>query len=165
MSNVYKGGEQSIHTVPVASSTAIKVGDLVWLDTATGQCKPANAFTWTTDLATTQAAFAAKFLGVAVSQHFAGDSADTAIEVDTSPMSLWQTGCVASAFQVGDMLAPAQDGGNSLLSNTVLAKTATVACAIARSHNYLPNADVQIKVHYASAFDAASANKNAQIGA
>ena len=163
--NIFLGGGKNTHNVPVGSTTQINVGDLVWLDTATGLVKPANAFTWTTNLATTQANFAAKFLGVAVTGHTAGDATTTEIQVETSPMALWQVGCVANTFYNGDMIAPAQDGSNNNLSNTVVAKTATVACAIGRVHNYLLAIDVQIKVHYASAFDTMSSNKNAAIGA
>jgi len=49
----FRSGQVELHKVRVDSDTELEAGDLVWLDT--DDVKPASAFTWTTDLATTQA--------------------------------------------------------------------------------------------------------------
>jgi len=60
----WKWGETCPVSAPVASATVIEIGDLVYLDA--GKAIPASSFAKSTDLAGTQAAFAPKFLGVAM---------------------------------------------------------------------------------------------------
>ena len=156
-------GDRDIRPVRVASATVIRIGDLLYLDTSAGQCKPASAFPWTTDLATTRANFAAKFLGVAASASASGDVTD--VQVDVSPEALFVIGCIPVLFELGDMLTPAQDGANNALSSIVVEKTATVAAAIARVHVYFQVADSHVSCHFASAFVLHSGNKNALVGA
>lgn len=62
----------------VLSATVIEQGDMVWYDDANG-IKPASDFTWTTDLPTTQAAFKAKFVGIAAGSSPAGAEVDLAV--------------------------------------------------------------------------------------
>ena len=156
-------GAQDIRHVRVLSATVIAIGDLCWLDTATGTVKPANSFTWTTNLATTQANFAAVFLGIATSASANGETSD--VSVDVSGYSTYQIGCVLNLFETGDMLAPAQDGSNSLLSSSVVQKTATVAAAIGRAYHYVSPAGVSVTAQFASAYTVHSTNKNSLIGA
>lgn len=164
MSNKFNGSAfRNIHSVPVANSVPIANGDMVWRDDA-GKAQPANLFPWTTDLPTTQIAFVAKFLGVAISAHVAGDVNVTLVQVDTSPISLWQTSCVLGLYKVGDPMAPAQDGASLNLSRLVLMAVDSPGKGIARVHNHLPVADASVSVHYASAFDIMSSNVNAQLG-
>ncbi|MBQ9455414.1 MAG: hypothetical protein IJU53_07065, partial [Thermoguttaceae bacterium] len=66
----WKWGETCPVSAPVASATVIEIGDLLYLDS--GKALPASSFAKSTDLAGTQAAFAPKFLGVAMQASPAG---------------------------------------------------------------------------------------------
>lgn len=80
----YRHGDVQLRRLRVDSATVIEAGDLVWLDS--DDVKPASDFTWDTNLATTQAAFAAAFVGVAHTPSAAGETDDVA--VDVSPHSV-----------------------------------------------------------------------------
>lgn len=159
----YRAGAQSIQPVPRASTMVINAGDMLFLDTSSGQCKPAAQFTWTTDLATTQAAFAAVFLGIARSSHISGDTSDC--QVDMSAQAIYACACVLATFHVGDLVTPAQDGSNNNLSSNVVQKTATAAAGIGRVHHYVTPADTTVSVKFGSAFNTGSGHKNAGFGA
>jgi len=77
-------GEQQFVEVAVATATVIYIGDMVYLDTSNNVVKPASDYTWNTDLATTQASFAAFFLGIAGDQSAVGDT--DKVKVDISPL-------------------------------------------------------------------------------
>lgn len=118
---------------PVANATAVSVGDLVGL--SSGNVVTAAATTWDTNTATTQAAFALLFLGVAAQRKVAsvpriyGNSQDLIIRVDTA--GEYEFDCASATFAVGDLVGPAKDTGNALLSNKVVA-VATENLAIGR---------------------------------
>lgn len=163
MSAVYQTGMRDLRPGDCAVATAIKSGWMLWRDTD-GTLKPASGFTWDTNLATTQAAFASKFAGIAASNHAAND-ADTDVLIDVSPFSAYQMGCSVATFVLGDMIAPAQDGANNALSNTLVAKTSTTANAIGRVHQTRTVATASIWCYFASAFRLGSGNKSAEVGA
>jgi hypothetical protein len=129
----YLYGSGSPVTAPVATATAIENGDLVGL--ASGNTVSAAATTWDTNLATTQAAFALQFLGVSRQRKVAnvarvyGNSADNEIVVNTA--ADYEFDCASANFAVGDLVGPAKDTGNALLSNKVVA-VATENLAIGR---------------------------------
>lgn|SRR3990167_9046833 len=144
---VYREGAQRLVRVPVDSTTVIAVGDLVWYDT--DDAKPASDFTWDTNLATTQAAFAKKFLGVAVEAHTAAEGATkTHISVDMSVDSIYSFACTSDTYMLGVPLGPAE--GSSTLSNTVL-EDAVKASAIAFSAEHLATAGTLVKASVCSA--------------
>lgn len=154
----FRSGQVELHKVRVDSNTVIEAGDLVWLDT--DDAKPATDFTWTTDLATTQGAFAAAFLGVAHQSSAAGETDD--ISVDVSPLSVYEFDVESGTFELGDLIGPSH-ASDGLLSQT-LASVGSAAVAIARAAEYKAAASTTLRVQFASAFHPASANVNAQIG-
>src|SRR4051794_10745466 len=111
----FRSGQVELHKVRVDSATVIEAGDLVWLDT--DDVKPAAAFTWTTDLATTQGNFAAVFLGVAHQSSAAGETVD--ISVDLSPLSVYEFVVESGTFEVGGLLGPSH--GTNVLTDQKLA--------------------------------------------
>jgi len=147
-----------IVTARVDSATVIAIGDMVYLDT--DDVKPASAFTWDTNIATTQAGFAAVFLGIAVDASANGET--TPIRVDISPERIWTMTLVSQTLEVGKTLGPAKAAGNALLSQTLDA--AVAASAIARSTEYAASAQTSGKVVFASAFGVNTGNVNANIG-
>ena len=82
----FRSGQVELRRVRVDSGTVIEAGDLVYLDT--DDVKPASDFPWDTNLATTQAAFAAVFLGVAHTASADGETDD--VSVDVSPHSVYE---------------------------------------------------------------------------
>ncbi len=153
----FRSGQVHLRKVRVDSATVIEAGDLVWLDT--DDAKPASAFTWTTNLATTQGNFAAKFLGVAHQPSAAGETA--AISVDVSPESVYEFDVASGSYELGALLGP--DEGSSTLLNKQL-ESAVATSAIARSAEYTAGSVTTLRVTFASAYHTSSANVNASIG-
>ena len=153
----FRSGQVDLHRLRVDADTVIEAGDLVYLDT--DDVKPASSLTWNTDLATTQADFAALFVGVAHQRSAAGESGD--ISVDLSPMSVYEFDVNAAAYEVGDPLGPDE---NSLALMNQQLEAAVAGAAIARAAEYKPASASRLRVQLASAFHTGSANGNAAIG-
>jgi len=153
----FRSGQVHLRKVRVDADTVIEAGDLVWLDT--DDAKPASAFTWSTNLATTQGNFAAKFLGVAHQPSAAGETVP--ISVDVSPDSVYEFNVASAAYELGALLGP--DESSSKLMNKQLEGCAAAA-AIARASEYTPAAATTLRVTFASAFHTSSTNTNAVIG-
>lgn len=119
--------------VTVATAKAVATGDLVGM--SGGTLVRAEDTAWDTNLATTQTAFAALFLGVSAQRKDAnvarvpGNSEDNVIRVDTT--GVFEYDCASASFAVGDLVGPAKDTGNALLSNKVVS-VASEAYAIGR---------------------------------
>ncbi|MEZ6046572.1 MAG: hypothetical protein R3C11_13565, partial [Planctomycetaceae bacterium] len=142
----YRSGQVQLVKVRVDSSTVIEAGDLVFLDG--DDVKPAADFTWDTDLATTQAAFAAAFLGVA---HQASANGDTEpVSVDVSPHAVYEFDVAATTYEVGELLGP--DENSSALHAQQLESVANGGLAIARAVEYRSTSSSLLRVNLASAF-------------
>lgn len=154
----FRSGQVHLVKCRVDAATVIEAGDMVWLDA--DDAKPASAFAWTTNLATTQGNFAAKFLGIAHQQSVPGDTAP--ISVDISPTSVYEMDVSSSTYEVGSPLAP-DDQSNSLLDQQ-LETVASAANAIARSVEFQAQSTSTLRVTFGSAFSTGSGNTNAAIG-
>ena len=117
---------------PVATNKAIQVGDLVAL--SSGSAISALDFTWDTNLATTQTAFASAFLGVSgqlkredVALVY-GNSVANQIRVDCS--GIYAGDYTGSALLVGDFVGPTSV--SNVLQPQSLVKVASAALAIGR---------------------------------
>lgn len=152
----FRSGQVHLRKVRVDADTVISAGDLVWLDT--DDAKPASDFAWTTNLATTQGNFAAKFLGVAHQSSAAGQT--DPISVDVSPTSVYEFDAASAAYEVGQPLGPDENSGE--LMNQQL-EAAAAASAIARAAEYAPATSL-LRVTFASAYTTSSSNLNANIG-
>ena len=153
----FRSGQVLLQRIRVDSATEISAGDMVFLDT--DDVKPASSFTWSTDLATTQGAFAAAFLGIAHQPSEVGET--DPISVDVSPQAIYEFDVVSAAYEVGALLGP--DGSSSLLVNQRL-KAAVAASAIARSAEYQGSGTTALRVMFASAFHTGSGNVNSAVG-
>ncbi|WP_437203043.1 hypothetical protein [Planctomicrobium sp. SH664] len=153
----FRSGQVHLRKVRVDSGTVIEAGDLVWLDT--DDAKPASAFTWDTNLATTQGAFAAKFLGVAHQPSASGETFP--ISVDVSPDSVYEFDVASASYELGQTLGP-DESSSTLMSKQL--EGAVAAAAIARAAEYTSSAATTLRVCFASAFHTNSANTNAAIG-
>ena len=153
----FRSGQVQLVKVPVDLTTVINAGDLVWLDTM--GAKPASQFPWTTNAATTQAAFAGKFLGVAHQHSIAGNS--DPISVDISPMSVYEFDAPPASYKLGDLLGP-DNAASKLLDQQVA--TTVVANAVVRAVEFSARGATTLRVTLASAFSTGSSNVNSQIG-
>lgn len=154
----FRSGQVQLHKLRVDSGTVIEAGDLVYLDT--DDVKPASDFPWDTDLATTQADFAASFLGVAHQQSADGDTED--VSVDLSPLAVYEFDVNQATYEVGDELGP--DENASKLMDQQLEAIASGGAGIARAAEYKANQASTLRVLLASAYHTGSANANAAIG-
>lgn len=156
-----RSGSPRLMSVRVDAATVVEVGDLVFLDT--DDAKPASAFTWTTDLATTQANFADKFLGVSHSQKKATDPAGT-ITVDIGPDATYEFAVASATYEIGDDLGPSKDPSANKLLNQQLEGVAASTQGIARAMEYKASASTALRMSFASAYYAGCANVNAHLG-
>ena len=154
----FRSGQVQLHRLRVDSGTVLEAGDLVYLDA--DDVKPAKDFPWTTDLATTQGAFAAVLVGVCHQQSADGETDD--VSVDLSPLSVYEFDVNADVYEVGDALGP--DEQASKLMNQQLETVANAAQGIARAAEYKAASSSLLRVTLASAFHAGSANVNAALG-
>lgn len=133
MSTRYLYGDASPAIVPVATAQAIAVGDIAALVSDT--LVRAEDIAWDTDLATTQTALVAAFLGVCAQTKAAnvakpyGNSLDNRARVDTT--GVYEFDCASASFDVGDLVGAAKQSGNALESQKVVA-VASEALAIGR---------------------------------
>jgi hypothetical protein len=156
---INRQGPVSLQAYPVDSATAITAGDMLFLDT--DDVKPASSFTWDTNIATTQASFAAVYVGVAVNDHAANSGAGS-MSVDTSSSSVWEFDQAADAVVTGGMLGPAKASGDAL-ENQKVAEAASTS-AIFRCYLGVPSTATRVQVTQAPARTTASSNVNANIG-
>jgi hypothetical protein len=125
----YLKGDVAEAKVTIATAKAVDAGDLVGM--ATGTLVRAEDETWDTNLLTTQTNFANKFLGVsmqtkdATTARIRGNSEDNTIMVATA--GEYEFDCASATFEVGDLVGPAKDTGNALLSDKVVAVAAAGA--------------------------------------
>lgn len=154
----YRHSGRTLQKFAVDSATVIEIGDAVWLDT--DDVKPASDFAAGVDLATTQANFAAKFLGIAAESSAAGQTDD--INVDTSSESVYEVACTSGTYEVGDPLAPAQGTGFTIVDQTWADAVST--SAVARCYKRVPVAATAVEITVAPAYVTNSSNVNANVG-
>ena len=124
--NRYRFGLMETASYSVASATVIEQGDMLGYNSSTGCVYPANDETWNTNLATTQANFAAKFAGIAMDASPAGS---------TAPITVAMTGVFAMAqasatLALGAAVSPAQVGTTEkIASQSVVASTPRIGKA------------------------------------
>lgn len=130
----WRYGQRTYAEIRVATAKAVADTYLVGVasDTLT---LPADQ-TWTTDEATTRAAFIATLVGVADQIKLAnvarinGNSEDNIIRVVTGP-DVYDIPVESATFVVGDYVGPAKDTGNALI-NTMFKKVTPVTEAAFR---------------------------------
>lgn len=144
---------------PVDSATRIDSGDMVWLDT--DDIKSASDFTWDTDLPTTQAAFAAVFVGVAIETSAVGETKPILVSDGRDIPHMMRT--ASATYQPGASVGPAESPTSKLANQMIAAAAATAA--IGRVPIQVESGVGQrVPVLFGSAVEVGSANVNAQIG-
>lgn len=154
----YRHSGRTLQKFAVDSATVIEIGDAVYLDT--DDVKPASSFTWDTNLATTQASFAAVFVGIAVESSASGQTTD--INVDVSPVSVYEMTCTSDTYEVGAPLGLAKAAGNALTNQTW--EDAVATSAVARAYKRTTTAGTKVELTVAPAYVTNSSNVNANVG-
>jgi hypothetical protein len=162
-SAIFRGeGQAKLSTWPVASSTAISKGDMLWYDSGTTSVKPASSFTWDTNIATTQTAFNKLFVGIAYTAKAASDTSITTIEVDSSTDGVWEMDIASTTLVQGASLGPAKASGNALENQKLAAAAITAACG--RANEHYASATTRVKATFAPVYNTGSNNVNGKIG-
>jgi hypothetical protein len=154
----FRTGLMQLVRFPVAAETIIAPGDLVFYDGI--GLKPAADFPWDMNLATTRAAFAAVFAGVAYSGSQVGETDQ--VSVDLSPLSIYEADAATGTYRVGDLLSPTE--AVETLSNRRLEPVTDPSHAIGRAMGLTVGNATRVRASFASAFHAGSANVNASVG-
>lgn len=158
MRNNYREGTVDLVPWRVDGNSEIQPGDMMY--DASGIAKPAWEFTWTTDLATTRAAFAAAFIGIAHAAK-ADDGVEGTVLIDQSPLSVYYCQHASTTVDAGDHFAPAETV--SALSATQLESVGNAAHAVARARgSHGGNARTASYLQFGSA--KSPLNVNANIG-
>lgn len=110
------------------ASVMINCGDLLWLNS--GVLTPANAFTWDTNLATTQPEFRLLFVGIANEDKSAIDPSTREIQVITEGIFNYPCAALGGALHIGNFVGPAKDAGGNTLADQILASVATYDLSI-----------------------------------
>lgn len=131
MAHIHRSGPVDQIYVPVkltstVPTNTIQVGDLVALES--NKAVPASVFTWDTDLATTQTAFAVAFLGVSASRSRAATTDPRDLEIAVDADGTIEMDATSATYTVNQFVGPAKDTGNAL-KNTVVG-VATKALSI-----------------------------------
>lgn len=105
----------------------IEIGDIVYYDSSLA--KPASEYALTGTIATTQTAFAAKFLGIAMQRSPEGDS--TPIRIATTGVFEFET-LTPAIYSLGAMVSPPNNSAVSKLHRNYLGPTGSALGAIGR---------------------------------
>ena len=143
--------DQDVLYLPAASATVIELGVLVAYDASNHVAYPASSETWDTDLATTQAAFADNFVGVAVAA-----SPDGCEEVGVATDGIFEFECAAATFDPGDPVGPADSGSSSLEDQKVA--SAVAASSVGAVVKYYGSNTTLVQVRIASKLIPSNAN-------
>jgi hypothetical protein len=122
MTTIHRTGPVDLQNFDVAltstvPTSTIEIGDAVAY--VSSKAVPASAFTWTTDLATTQTAFAVAFLGISESRSRAGVSDTRDLRIAVNMDGTYEADCTSASYTVGQFVGLAKDTGNNLLSAKV----------------------------------------------
>jgi hypothetical protein len=128
MANImrWRYGDTCPVMLPVDAATVIEIGDLVWLDT--DDARPASIQADQGTEGANQQLFHDVFAGVAMQASASGDTHP--IRVATT--GVFEFDCLAATLEVGDLMAPDENGAGTALLNQTVVKVAAANAAIGR---------------------------------
>lgn len=157
---IFLSGHQKLSLYTVASATVIARGDMCWMAGSDNEIYPASDFPWDTNIATTQAAFAEVFAGIAYQNSPSGETDD--VSVDVSSESEYEFDCNSATYALGATLGPDQDTTADLLSQKLEAAVAGSSVAVAMEK--YTSATTRVVVAFASAHNPSANNVNGALG-
>ena len=140
----WRYGDTNPVMMAVDSGTVIEIGDLVLQDT--DDAKPASAQTDQGTETANQQLFHDLFVGVAMQASRAGDTQP--IRVATA--GVFEFDCLSTTLEVGDLLAPDENGAGIALLNQTVAKVTNANAAIGRCAKRLNPAGTRVLVDIVS---------------
>ncbi|MCC6493098.1 MAG: hypothetical protein IT424_08750 [Pirellulales bacterium] len=146
MSNTmrWRYGDANPVMLPVADSTAVEIGDLMYQ--ASGAARPAEMLADAGTEAANQEAFHDAFVGVAM--QCSPEGVGHPIRIATS--GVFEFDCLSMTADVGDLIGVDEDSGGAELLNQVVAKVATANLAIGRCAKRLNPAGTKVLVEVVS---------------
>jgi hypothetical protein len=130
--------------LPVDSATVIEIGDLVALDV--DDAKPASAQADQGTELGNQQLFHDLFAGVAMQASRSGDTQP--IRVATT--GVFEFDVLSTTLEVGDLMAPDENGGGTALLNQTVAKVTNANAAVGRCAKRLNPAGTRVLVDIVS---------------
>lgn len=132
-------------SAPTVSADVIAPGDFLWADSGNSYApRPFSAYTWDTNILTTQTSSKLVFLGVALSAKKAGVTDTVRIATD----GVFEFDCASATFNLGDLVGAAKQTGNLMENQKVAA--AVVAGAIGRVYEHVGTAATKVRVRIRS---------------
>jgi len=111
-----------VDSPPIASAVVIEIGDMLYQDHLTKQVLPATSLPDQGGVIPNQRLFSCWFIGVALGQSRAGDTASISI----GTVGTWEFICASHIWHLGDLIGPASNAANNgLLDQTVIEVAAT----------------------------------------
>ncbi len=141
----WRYGDTNPVMLPVDAATVIEIGDILLLDV--DDAKPASTQADQGTELGNQQLFHDVFAGVAMQASRSGDSQP--IRVATT--GVFEFDCLSTALEVGDMMAPDENGGGTALLNQTVAKVTNANAAIGRCAKRLNPAGTRVLVDIVSA--------------
>lgn len=140
----WRYGDTNPVELSVDSSTVIKIGDLVYLDT--DDAKPAGSQSDQGTESTNQELFHDGFAGVAM--QCSADGSTDSIRVATS--GVFDFDCVSSTFEVGDLIGVDENSGGTALENQTITSVSAANRAIGRCAKRVSPAGTRMLVELVS---------------
>ena len=136
----WRYGDTNPVVANVATTTVIEIGDLLWQDT--DNAKPAAMLPDRGSKAANQEAFAANFLGVAMTRSRQGEIAP----VRVATTGVIELDCPSSTFELGDLMSVDSAAAGAPLLNQQAIKTAASRYAVGRVAKRQPLAGTGVLV-------------------
>jgi len=140
----WRYGDTNPVMMPVDASTVVEIGDILWMDV--DDAKPASTQSDQGTELGNQQTFHDAFLGVAMQASPSG----VAQPIRVATTGVFEFDCVSAALEVGDMMAPDENGGGTALLNQTVAKVSTAAAAIGRCAKRVNPAGTRVLVDIVS---------------
>ncbi len=136
----WRYGDTNPVIAAIDSTTAIEIGDLVYLDT--DDAKPASLQADQGTEQANQSLLATNFLGVAMQRSRAGDT--DPIRVATT--GVFEFDCPSSTYELGDLVGADEAASGTALENQQIAQVSAAQYAIARIARRAPVATTNVLV-------------------
>lgn len=142
----WRYGDTNPVVLPVAEAQGVEIGDLVYLDGATGNAVPAGSQPDAGTSALNQLAFQDNFVGVAMQASPSGEA--TSIRIATA--GVFELDCDAVTWQLGEAVACAVDGAGDQLFDQKVESTSSLDSAIGRCAKQVTFAATRVLVDIVS---------------
>ncbi len=142
----WRYGDTNPVTLPVASATPVEIGDLVSLDSGTGEAIPSGSMPDQGSSVLNQTAFQNEFVGVAMQASPAGEA--TTIRIATS--GVFELDCDSTTWQLGEAVAAAVNGAGDQLIDQKVESALSLATAVGRCAKQAATATPRVLVDVVS---------------